>query len=630
MPKKGHTFSRAVPVWPSGLESEMNITIGFRATVECHGTKDISLHITARSLYRVWVNGRHLAHGPVRAPHGYARVDTWDLSAALHPGSNAVAIEVVSYNVNSFYTPLQPPFLQAEIVGHTGNILAATAPDSNDFAAIRPTERIRMVQRYSFQRAFSEAYRLAPGFDSWRTGPAPAEPLALAAPRRVKLLPRRLPYPAFDLTVPARIVARGTVFARTPDGDPRRDRSLTQVGADLRGFPEDQLEVTPALDIQRMGSRLERRDETWNDDSSVALDEAQCAIIDMGYNTTGFIGLRLRCDQAATVWVSYDELLTGGDIDALRLGCVNVVPVYLQPGEYTLELFEPYVLRYLKLTAVTGSCRISRVYVREYVHPAGAAATFEASDSRLGPIFDAAVRTFRQNAVDTFMDCPSRERGAWLCDSVFTARAAYLLTGDIADETAFIENYLLPERFDNLPNGMLPMCYPADCYPQGPGRFIPQWALWFVVQLGEYAFRGGDPKVIERGRLRVAALFDYFKQFHNEKGLLENLEGWRFIEWSKANEFVDGVNYPTNMLYAAALEAAGRVYDKPTWCKQADAVHAAVMEGSFDGDFFVDQAVREGGTLRGTRNRTEVCQYYAFFFGTANPQRPASAVADAA
>ena len=42
----------------------------------------------------------------------------------------------------------------------------------------------------------------------------------------------------------------------------------------------------------------------------------------------------------------------------------------------------------------------------------------------------------------------------------------------------------------------------------------------------------------------MLALFDYFERFRNEDGLLEKLESWVFVEWSKANHFVQDVNYP--------------------------------------------------------------------------------------
>ena len=97
---------------------------------------------------------------------------------------------------------------------------------------------------------------------------------------------------------------------------------------------------------------------------------------------------------------------------------------------------------------------------------------------------------------------------------------------------------------------MLPACYPADHYD---GGFVPTWGLWFLIQLEQYLVRSGDSELVEALRPRVLKLLDYFKAFENDDGLLEKLQGWVFIEWSKSNDYVQDVNYPANMLYAAAL-----------------------------------------------------------------------------
>jgi alpha-L-rhamnosidase len=74
------------------------------------------------------------------------------------------------------------------------------------------------------------------------------------------------------------------------------------------------------------------------------------------------------------------------------------------------------------------------------------------------------------------------------------------------------------------------------------------------------------------------------------------------------------------MLYAAALSAAAKMYGLPGLEREAAAIRETIRKQSFTGDFFVDNAVRENGTLRVTANRTEVCQYYAFYFGCASPE----------
>ncbi len=614
------TFASARPVWPAGREKEMNLFVGFRTVVDAPPSGESAiLRVAAASLYRAWVNGRFLGHGPARGPHGWYRVDEWSLDSLLKPGPNVIAIEVAGYSANSYYLLDQPSFLAAEVAAG-GRVLAATGAGAAPFRAAILPERVQKVQRYSFQRPFTEVYRLAPGLDAWRTDAAdgaarPAVACAVQPPK--SLLPRRVPYTSFRVLPAVWQAGAGRVERGEPPKKPWTDRSLTAVGPALAGYPERELETTPSLDLQALrsvpdpdgakalvpGAALEIGADAWR-------------ILDLGVNRTGFLAARAVCERPVRLVLTFDEILRGGDVDFTRLSCVNAVVWELQPGAYDLESFEPYTLRFLKILSLGGSCRVERVALREYANDDAGTARFNASDARLNRIFEAARETFRQSAIDVFMDCPSRERAGWLCDSYFTARAAFALSGHARIERCFYENFLLPERFAFLPDGMLPMCYPAD---HNDGVFIPNWALWFVVQLEEYLERTGDRATVEALEPRVMRLFDYFKPFRNEDGLLEKLEKWVFVEWSKANAFVQDVSYPTNMLYAAALDAAGRVYGRPDLGSDAARIRAVVRNQSYDGTFFVDNAVRKDGVLARTRNRTEVCQYFAFYFGVVTP-----------
>ena len=393
--------------------------------------------------------------------------------------------------------------------------------------------------------------------------------------------------------------------------------SLTGIGPKLGGYPKKELDVIPSIELQKIASRPgdpTDRPLGWSD--KLALPANTYHIVDFGTNITGFLGATVTCRKPTKLFGLFDEILSDGDVDFKRMGCVNIVGYEMQPGTYAIESFEPYTLRYLKLVALDGECDVERMYLREYANPDVWDAHFSASDDRLNRLFVAGRETFSQNALDVFMDCPSRERGGWLCDSFFTARVAWPLSGNTAVERNFFENYLLPERFEHLPKGMLPMCYPADHYD---GVFIPNWALWFVLQLEEYLARSGDFGTVKLLEPKVLALFDYFKRFGNADGLLEKLENWVFIEWSAANKFVQDVSYPTNMLYAAALAAAARMYDRAELAEQARTVRDVIRKQSFDGEFFVDNAIRKEGKLTVTKNRTEVCQYFAFFFDVAAP-----------
>ncbi|HEX2971024.1 MAG TPA: hypothetical protein VHP11_01755, partial [Tepidisphaeraceae bacterium] len=527
-------------------------------------------------------------------------------------------IEVAGYNVNSYYLLDQPAFLQAEVVT-PDKTLASTAGDAVQFSAGILSYRLQKVQRYSFQRPFIEVYRQSPESDSWRRNAASNLALTdLAVVDSKSLLPRRVPLPQPILKYPIKQLSEGRIdFLPTP-AQLWKDRSLVNIGPQLKGYPEKDLAVVVSTEAQKIASKqTQKLDQPYSNQTVLSLPEKTYRIADLGTNFTGFVRANVTCSKKTRLWFVFDEVLSNDDVDFKRLGCVNVVSYDLEPGSYELESLEPYTLRYLKVICLEGTCEVTGLSLRQCAYPPVDGAQFAASDERLNKIFTAGVETFRQNSLDIFMDCPSRERAGWLCDSFFTSRVATDLTGAATIEQCFFENYLLPASFRFIPDGMLPMCYPSD---HNDGIFIPNWAMWFVVELEEYAARSGDHTMLEALRPRVMKLLQYLKQFENEDGLLEKLPSWVFVEWSKANDFVQDVNYPSNMLYAGVLSASGRMYNQPELIAKADTIRQTIRKQSFDGQFFVDNALRKDGKLQVTQNHSEVCQYFAFFFDLASPK----------
>lgn len=611
-------FVSARPVWSEGRETEKNLIMGFRAVFDAPEAPPVLLRIAGSTVYRAFINGTFFGYGPARGPHGYYRVDEWELTPHLRSGRNIVAIEVAGYNANSYYHLDQPSFVQAEIVAN-GEVLAATGSDTAGFEGAILTHRVQKTQRYSFQRPFAEVYRMNPGDDLWQSDPGAAfDVVPCAVTESKSLLARRVPYPLFRTHPALRTLSRGSVQTGQPVRRPWKDRSLTNIGPKLGGYPEDELEIIPSLDMQGIvNAEIVEQDTALAPDAALEIPENGFYVVDFGRNISGFPRLRVQCESPMRLYLTFDETRQELDVNWRRLGCVNILTYDLDAGEYTLEAFEPYTLRFLKIIALKGSCTVSEIGLRDFENPDTERAAFAAPDERLMTLFEAGIATYAQNALDAFMDCPHRERAGWLCDSFFTARSAFVLSSNTDVEDVFLENYLLPDGFAHLPEGMLPMCYPAD---HNDGVFIPNWALWFVVQLGEYPERGGDPVLVKALEGKVLALFDYFKKFKNSDGLLEKLESWVFIEWSEANRHVQDVNYPSNMLYAAALSTAARLYDRPELEAEAEAIRSTILRQSFDGAFFVDNALRQEDRLEVTTNRTEVCQYFAFYFNLASPE----------
>ena len=142
---------------------------------------------------------------------------------------------------------------------------------------------------------------------------------------------------------------------------------------------------------------------------------------------------------------------------------------------------------------------------------------------------------------------------------------------------------------------MLPMCYPSDHTDR---KFIPNWAMWFVVELEEYLDRTGDRDLIDRARDKVEALMAFFRRYENGDGLLEKLPSWVFVEWSRSNDLVQDVNYPSNMLYALVKRAVSRLYGGKALAAEADALVRHIREKTKVGVFYCDNSLRQtDGTL---------------------------------
>lgn len=594
-------FIKAQPVWAAKYVDEMNISLVLEKSCEL---KQGLLRIAAASCYQLFVNGELYNMGPARTGHGFARVD----EVPLINGKNDVKIIVAGYNNNSFQYIDEPPFVCAEIVD-CGKVVAATLPgkENTDFSVRVYKERVQKTPRYSFQRNFTEVYDMA-------AGASPEVPELVKAKTNDQFIERGIDLYKNDREDALYIVAEGRCGS-TDDFVPFSDRSITAISEKLKGFKPEELTVCGAWEAQKLTYDVKSLEKKTGNGAD--LEKDGFAVFEMERNLCGVIGLTVSCEKNCRIFAMFDELLgEDGGVNFLRLGTSAVVIWDLPEGTHELLTFEPYLFKYLKIASAGGAAKVSDVHIRRVGFPKPNVKV-KTSDPKMKAVFDAAVETFRENTYDIYMDCPSRERAGWLCDSFFTSRVEYALTGRSAVERNFLENFLLPDSFKCLPEGMLPMCYPADHYDF---VFIPNWAMWFVVELEEYLERTGDRELVDRAKARVYKLLDYFKRFENEDGLLEKLESWVFIEWSRSNELTQDVSFPSNMLYAKVKRTVAGLYNDGKLIDEAEKLENVIREKSFNGRFFCDNMVRVGGRLVPSGECTESCQYYAFHTGIATPE----------
>ena len=609
-----YTFRAATPVWEKGTAHAMNRTVCFVATLPATD-KPVTLSAAASCAFVLTVNGVYVAHGPARCCHGYFRVDEYDLSKYLTKDVNTVALRVASYNVNSFSYLNQPGFLCAEItVGD--EIVAATGADG--FKAYPVTERVQKVQRYSFQRTFVETYKLSEGAFDYEVNPNTTATSVEVEPAKAgHFLCRDIPMGEEDeLVYPVSLIHRGQLSYSEKAGY-YNSREISDIGPHYLAYRESELEYASHREVGKCDPHSQV-DVTETPDV-ITLPADTYADIQFPCNTTGIYEFDLEAEGNGELFIIFDEILLDGQVRPFRLGLSNIITVIAEAGKYRLECAMPHVMKYARIMAKGAAMTVKGLRLHHIAFPTAAiTASFAGDDETMKRIYDAAIETYRANAVDIYMDCPSRERAGWLCDSFFTSRVEYALTGKSELERAFLQNFILPESFEHLPKGMLPMCYPSDHYDK---TYIPNWAMWYAVELCEYFNRTGDREFVDGAKEKMYDLVKFFGKYENEYGLLEKLESWVFLEWSKSNELTQDVSFASNMLYAYMLEGLGKLYADEALIAKAATLKTVINEMSMtESGFYCDNAYRRDGKLILSGERTESCQYYAFFCNIATPE----------
>ncbi len=604
-------FRLARPVFAQGLDGMMNVTLMLKASAP--GVCDAVFAAAGHCDYQIFVNGKFVFWGPARAGRDFYRIDRIPVGKYLTEKENDVTVFLYSYACHSYEYLDSPGFFCAELLCGD-EVLIPTGGDG--WKTYAYPEKVREVQRYSFQRTFAEYYDFS-SMTGDRLSATGREEVQVKLCENKNFITREAALPDFPRVPFASFPASGRVERVIPEKY-YRDRAVTDCPDNgVAGFKAEEIPFSICRHAEELSLLPHDRENL----SLPYLAEKDSYITaSLSCEKTGFINISVNCVTDCLLYLLFDELLDGEKVNFTRLDCLNAVVYKLRGGErYDLLTAEPYSLRYLNIVTWGGDAEITECGIvctelseSEIIKELDGTK----ADGQIVEIYRAAVESFRQNTLDIFMDCPSRERAGWLCDSFFTSRVERLLTGKSRVEHSFLADFVMTDNFPYLPSGMLPMCYPAD---HNDGVFIPNWALWFVLELSEYEKRTGDREFVDGVRDRVYGLLSYFKKYENADGLPEKLDGWVFVEWSESNTLVQDINYPTAMLLYKVKKEAAALYGDSELAEEAERLRTVIRERSRMGLFFCDNSVYgEDGVPVLSGKCTECCQYYAFYTGVAD------------
>ena len=564
--------------------------------------------LTARNFYRLYINGNLVMHGPARTAHGYCRVDEVDVTPYLCVGENHIGVEVMVYGeIYVGYSndcTLESGLFTGEL---TVDCQVALATGVSPWQVAHLPFRAPHSQKISHCREAAEIYFMDDIYPVWDLGLA-SYTHAVGVTDTPTYLPHKALKPTLREDHISQLVEFGSCYI-----DPAKP--LTSLFYEKNNPYYTSLPEFPLEDCRRTqeqaysGARLQRTADSLLFEG----DKDKFLLFDGGESRVGFIKVSFQCDKDGIVDIVHSELLNkDGSIPYYHN---PVTRLHVKAGDCTFITMEPCLARYIKLYfRGVGSVQLFGLSMLDYAYPDEMRSGFQCSDDGINRLYQAAKKTLLLNTLDIFMDCPERERGGWLCDSLWTARAAHMMLSDSRVEREFIENFLLTPA-DGMFHGFFPESYPG-CKPDFAAMTgITTWSFWLMCQLCEYTQRTGDTYLRDTYKDRVEAFVTGSGQFIGASGLLERLP-WLFVDWSLSNQaaYHQPISTAANALYAYMLIRLGELYEHEDWKNRGlgmrqilrEAIGGKSLSGlstlrTFSDSFDMD----ESGKLRATGNVSE-------------------------
>lgn len=199
----------------------------------------------------------------------------------------------------------------------------------------------------------------------------------------------------------------------------------------------------------------------------------------------------------------------------------------LKDGENLLHPFDYKAFRYVKITPAPQEIF---AWVRHY--PMDDSCSLHCRTDQLEDIFAICKNGVRCCTQESYLDCPTREKGQYLGDAILTARSQLWLTG----KTDMLRKCIADFMSTNIPSLLA----------VAPGNLMQEIAdfslLFPMLALMDYDFTG-DREFLRDCYPAAAAMTREFEVYARPDGLLANVSGqWNLVDWPE--NYRDGYDFP--------------------------------------------------------------------------------------
>ncbi len=515
------------------------------------------IKISADTRYKLYVNGKLSAIGPVKGDGQVWYADTVELSSYLHVGENILAVEVLSYPAmqagnQSLFTTGTPGLYVLDLDGFGLSADAAwKCLEEPDFAIV--PENFFFAPLHILENRRGDAV-----MDGWRESGYHDEDWESARSYTIlDISQASVPGDLSERTIPAQ-------FLR-----PRRFEGVKKL------------------------RRSDASEEAWNafvqadKPLTLSANSVHTVELDAGEELTGFLSLRLHGGKGAKItlltaesYVANDEKAnadlifsfpTKGDrADAENGVLYGFRDSYTAAGFAGEERYEPFwfrCFRYVGLTVETAEepLTLTGFDFIQTGYPLAVKSYVETSDESLKGIWNISLRSLQNCMHETYEDCPFYEQLQYAMDSRSQILYTYAISGDDRLARKCMEDFRRSQR----PDGMINCSWPTT-----RANVIPGFSIFYILMLEDHMMYVGDRDFL-RGHLgAMDGVLEYFRRHLDARSLVGPTGGpnmqaryWSFIDWTDQWRPTTGVpdavlRGPITMesfLYILGLTAAAHV-----------------------------------------------------------------------
>ncbi len=503
--------------WISGAGNRDDLSVAYRNVFTLAESAVIRFHVTADTVYRLYVDGEFMATGPESGDAANWYYDTFELM--LSPGEHRLAVLVLSFGE---LRPLAKMSVRHGLLlaaeGEYGTLLNTGVGEWEYLELSGLTLQKSEYWIFGYMGGGTRFDgRLYPpqvehgGGDGWMV-PKILYPGANAE----SCNEYRWPYLLHPATLPEKI------------SRPITDWQVLQVsgGTDIFWDPSESIEpqkkswqgLAEGVPVEIPAHSQVR--------CLITLPDYYCAYPDL--MVSGGNGAEITLSWAEALFLENRQDGPKGDRTEWRNKYfIGLKDVFISSGGEKQRFYAHNWKsgRFLMLSVVTADDPLTffRLGLQETRYPLENMTSRNSSSEQLNSLSVLCRRTLEMCMHDTYVDCPYYEQLMYIGDT----RLQMLLTYTLSRDARLPEKALRMFAAGRHNSGML-----LSRYPSHVPQLIPGFSLLYIGMLHDYAM-WRDGKGLIRKLLPVArGIIDAFEPFRNQAGMLANMRTWNFIDWA--------------------------------------------------------------------------------------------------